>query len=127
MSWPSTTAVFPPTAWLVKKGEFFYDGRESGVRAGVRRRALNWPGTGALEDATAYAPERHQFGRLIAEFQAICFKPAEMATEVEVARQLLYFVCNGIDQGRCCDEEASMVKLFISEMSGRVASEALQV
>ena len=82
---------------------------------------------GALEDATGYALERRQFQRAIAEFQAIRFKLAEMATGVEAARQLLYFVCNEIDQDRRCDKEASMVKLFASEMSERVCSEALQV
>ncbi len=82
---------------------------------------------GALEDALAYAQERMQFGRAIAEFQAIRFKLASMATEVEAARQLLYHVCNEIDQGRRCDKEASMVKYFASEMAERVTSEALQI
>lgn len=82
---------------------------------------------GALEDATAYAQERMQFGRPIAEFQAIRFKLATMATEVEAARQLLYHVCNEIDQGRRCDKEASMVKYFATEMAERVTSEALQI
>ena len=55
------------------------------------------------------------------------FKLATMATEVEAARQLLYYVCNEIDQGRRCDKEASMVKYFASEMSERVTSEGLQI
>ena len=63
----------------------------------------------------------------IAEYQAIRFKIATMATEIEAARQLLYFVCSEIDQGRRCDKEASMVKLFASEMAERVTSEALQI
>jgi len=50
-----------------------------------------------------------------------------MASEIEAARQLLYFVCNEIDQGRRCDKEASMVKYFASEMSERVTSEGLQI
>jgi alkylation response protein AidB-like acyl-CoA dehydrogenase len=82
---------------------------------------------GALEDAMAYAQERVQFGRPIADFQAIRFKIATMATEIEAARQLMYHVCNEIDSGRRCDVEASMVKLFASEMSERVTSEGLQV
>ncbi|MEC9434798.1 MAG: acyl-CoA dehydrogenase family protein [Pseudomonadota bacterium] len=82
---------------------------------------------GALEDATAYMLERTQFGRPIAEFQGLRFKLAEMASQVEAARQLLYFVCNEIDQGRRCDKEASMVKLFASEMAERVTSDALQI
>jgi len=82
---------------------------------------------GALEDAIAYAKDRKQFGMPIAEYQAIRFKIATMATEIEAARQLLYFVCSEIDQGRRCDKEASMVKLFASEMAERVTSEALQI
>jgi alkylation response protein AidB-like acyl-CoA dehydrogenase len=50
-----------------------------------------------------------------------------MATEIEAARQLLHYVCTEIDSGRRCDKEASMVKLFASEMAERVTSEALQI
>ncbi|HEY4670127.1 MAG TPA: acyl-CoA dehydrogenase family protein [Tepidiformaceae bacterium] len=82
---------------------------------------------GGLEDATAYAKQRVQFGKPIASFQAIRFKLAEMAAEIEAARQLNYFVCDQIDQGRRCDKESSMAKWFASEMSERVTSEALQV
>jgi len=96
------------------------------ARAHTAARAIGLA-QGALEDALAYAQERTQFGRPISEFQAIRFKLATMATEVEAARQLLWFVCNEIDQGRRCDKEASMVKYFASEMAERVTSEALQV
>jgi acyl-CoA dehydrogenase len=82
---------------------------------------------GALEDALAYAQEREQFGLPIGEFQAIRFKLATMATEIEAARQLLYSVCSSIDTGRRCDKEASMVKYFAAEMAERVTSEALQI
>ncbi len=82
---------------------------------------------GGLEDAIAYAKDRVQFGKAIAEFQAIRFKIADMATQVEAARQLMYYVCDQIDTGQRCDKEASMVKLFASEMSERVTSEALQI
>jgi alkylation response protein AidB-like acyl-CoA dehydrogenase len=82
---------------------------------------------GALEDATAYAKERVQFGQPIAEFQAIRFKIAQMATDIEAARQLMYHVCDAIDSERRCDVEASMVKLFASEMSERVTSEGMQI
>ena len=50
-----------------------------------------------------------------------------MATDIEAARQLMYFVCHQIDTGKRCDREAAMVKLFASEMSERVTSEALQI
>ena len=82
---------------------------------------------GALEDAIAYANDRVQFGNPISKFQAIRFKIATMATEIEAARQLLYFVCDEIDSGRRCDKEAAMVKYFASEMAERVTSEALQI
>ncbi len=82
---------------------------------------------GGLEDAIAYAKERVQFGNPISEFQAIRFKIGEMASQIEAARQLMYYVCDKIDSGRRCDKEASMAKLFASEMSERVTSEALQI
>ncbi len=82
---------------------------------------------GALEDAMAYARERIQFGQPITDFQAIRFKIAAMATEIEAARQLMYYVCGEIDAGRAGRAETSMVKYFASEMSERVTSEALQI
>jgi alkylation response protein AidB-like acyl-CoA dehydrogenase len=82
---------------------------------------------GALEDAITYAKERIQFGQPISDFQAIRFKIASMATEVEAARQLMYYVCSEIDAGRAGRVETSMVKLFASEMAEKVTSEALQI
>ena len=82
---------------------------------------------GALEDAIAYAKERVQFGQPISDFQAIRFKLATMATEVQAARQLMYYVCSEIDAGRAGRVETSMVKLFASEMAEKVTSEALQI
>src|SRR5579863_7675711 len=81
----------------------------------------------ALEDAIAYAKERIQFGQPISDFQAIRFKIATMATEVEAARQLMYYVCSEIDAGRAGRVETSMVKLFASEMAEKVTSDALQI
>lgn len=82
---------------------------------------------GGLEDATVYAKERVQFGRPIAVNQAIRFKLADMATEIEAARALMYQVCTDVDAGRSSPTQASMVKLFASDMSERVTSEALQI
>lgn len=82
---------------------------------------------GALAVATDYAGEREQFGRPIAKFQAIRFKIATAATEIEAARQLMYFVCSQIDNRVRCDKEAAMVKYFAAEMSERVTSECLQI
>src|ERR1019366_5123063 len=82
---------------------------------------------GAVEDAMAYAKERIQLGQPISDFQAIRFKIASMATEVEAARQLMYYVCSEIDAGRAGRVETSMVKLFASEMAERVTSGGLQI
>ena len=81
----------------------------------------------ALEHAIGYAKERVQFGRPIADFQAIRFKIATMATEIEAARQLMYHTCAQIDAGQPGAVETSMVKYFASEMSERVTSEAMQI
>jgi alkylation response protein AidB-like acyl-CoA dehydrogenase len=81
----------------------------------------------ALEHAIGYAKERVQFGRPIADFQAIRFKIATMATEIEAARQLMYYTCAQLDAGQPGTVETSMVKYFASEMSERVTSEAMQI
>src|SRR5262249_15750843 len=82
---------------------------------------------GALEDAVAYAKERIQFGQPISDFQAIRFKIAKMATEIEASRQLMYHACTEFDGGRSDHRLTSMVKYLASEMSERVTSEALQI
>ncbi len=118
----------PAAAQIGEEGKAFYalaKGLDE-ARAHTAARSIGLA-QGALEDATAYAQERMQFGRPIAEFQAIRFKLAHMASEIEAARQLLHFVCDRIDQGERCDKEASMVKYFASEMAERAASEALQI
>jgi alkylation response protein AidB-like acyl-CoA dehydrogenase len=96
------------------------------ARAHTAARAIGLA-RGALEDAIAYAKERSQFGQPIASFQAIRFKIAKMATEIEACRQLMYHVCDQIDTGRRCDTEAAMVKYLASEMAERVTSEAMQI
>jgi len=81
----------------------------------------------ALDHASDYARERVQFGRPISDFQAIRFKIATMATEIEAARQLMYHTCALLDAGQPATKETSMVKYFASEMAERVTSEALQI
>jgi butyryl-CoA dehydrogenase len=81
----------------------------------------------ALEAALAYARERQAFGKPIAEHQAVSFRLADMATEVEAARQLVWHAAALRDAGEPCLKEASMAKLFASEMAERVCSAALQV
>lgn len=82
---------------------------------------------GSLEDSISYVQEREQFGRPIGDFQAIRFKIANMATEIEAARALMYQVANDADNGHQVDTQAAMVKYFASEMSERVTSEGLQI
>lgn len=82
---------------------------------------------GALEDSLAYAQERVQFGRPIGSFQAIRFKLADMATQVEASRALMYQVAESCDDGDPIEKEAAMVKLFATEMAERVTSEGIQI
>src|ERR687886_854167 len=82
---------------------------------------------GAYESALRYAKEREQFGRPISEFQAIQFKLADMATEIEAARLLMYRAAYLRDQGKKTTKESSMAKLYASEMSVRVCEEAIQI
>jgi len=118
----------PATSLLGEEGKGFYLATHEleRARAHTAARAVGLA-RGALEDATKYALEREQFGRPIGEFQAIRFKLASMATDIEAARQLTYYVCDEIDSGRRCDKQASMAKLFASEMAERVTSEAIQI
>lgn len=81
----------------------------------------------ALDAALAYAKSRETFGKPIAEHQGIAFKLADMATQVEAARQLYLHAASMKDQNLECAREASMAKLFASEMAERVASAAIQI
>ena len=82
---------------------------------------------GAYESAIRYAKERVQFGKPIAEFQAIQFKLADMATQIEAARLLMYRAAYLKDQGKKVTKEAAMAKLYASEMSVHVCEEAIQI
>jgi alkylation response protein AidB-like acyl-CoA dehydrogenase len=81
----------------------------------------------ALEDSIAYVQQREQFGRPIGDFQAIRFKIAIMATEIDTARALMYQVAADADAGQVVDAQAAMVKFFASEMAERVTSEGIQI
>jgi alkylation response protein AidB-like acyl-CoA dehydrogenase len=118
----------PAENMIGEEGRAFYlatAGLET-ARAHTAARSIGLAQAG-LDDAVRFSKERRQFGQAIGSFQAIRFKIAMMATEIEAARSLMYNVCEKIDQGVRCDKEASMVKLFASEMSERVTSEALQI
>jgi len=82
---------------------------------------------GAYETAVQYARVRVQFGQPIAEFQAIQFKLADMATQIEAARLLVYQAAYLKDQGVRFTKEAAMAKLFASEVAERVCYEAIQI
>jgi hypothetical protein len=82
---------------------------------------------GAYESAVRYSAERQQFGKPIREFQAIQFKLADMAMQIEAARLLMYRAAALKDQGRKTTKESSMAKLFASEMSVHVCEEAVQI
>jgi len=81
----------------------------------------------ALDAALVYARDRQAFGKPIIEHQALNFRLADMATEIEAARQLILHAAALRDAGEPCLKEASMAKLFASEMAERVCSAALQV
>ena len=82
---------------------------------------------GAYEAALKYAKEREQFGQPISKFQAVAFKLADCAMEIECARNLLYKACWLRNQGRPFEKEAAMGKLYCSELMGRVANHAVQI
>jgi len=81
----------------------------------------------AFDAALGYAGERQSFGKPLIEHQAIAFRLADMATEIEVARQMVWHAASLRDAAMPCLKEASMAKLFASEMAERVCSAALQV
>ncbi len=82
---------------------------------------------GAYEKALAYARKREQFGQPISKFQAVAFKLADCAMEIECARNLLYKACWLKDNDRPFAKEAAMAKLYCSELMGRVANHAVQI
>jgi butyryl-CoA dehydrogenase len=97
-----------------------------GGRIGIGSMALGLA-QAAYEAASAYARERQQFGRAIATFQGVAFKIADMATEIDAARLLVYRAAWLKDQGKPFSTEAAMAKLYASEVSMRVTNAAIQV
>jgi hypothetical protein len=81
----------------------------------------------ALQAALDYAKERRSMGKALIEHQAVNFRLADMATQVEAARQLYLHAASLRDAGKPCIKEASMAKLFASEMAERVCSDAIQI
>jgi alkylation response protein AidB-like acyl-CoA dehydrogenase len=132
-SWVLTfTDVRVPKENIIVQGDVtgtgFYDMVNMLNRARIHTAARSvGAAQGALDFAQGYATQRVQFGKPISEFQAIRHKLADMATQIEAARQLWYHAAGLFDAGEPCIKECSMAKLFASEMSERVTSEALQI
>lgn len=121
-------AFVPDENLLGSEGEgfaYFMRTLDSG-RIGLAALALGLA-QGAYEQAMQYANERRQFGQRINEFQAIQFKLADMATEIEAARHLVFHAAWLKQNGRPFSREASMAKLYASELAMRTTSQAVQI
>lgn len=97
-----------------------------GGRIGIAAQAVGMA-RAAFEAALSYAKERRSFGKAIVEHQALQFKLADMATQIEAARQLIWHAASLKDAGLPCLKEAAMAKLFASEMAEKVCSDAIQI
>ncbi|MDC0358986.1 acyl-CoA dehydrogenase family protein [Oligoflexia bacterium] len=118
----------PKENLLGKQGEGFQQMLQTLDSGRLAIAAMGLGGArGAFEEALKYAKERQQFGKPICKFQAIAFKLADMATEVEAAENLVYKACWLKDSGRPFEKEAAMAKLYCSEVFGRVATQAVQI
>jgi alkylation response protein AidB-like acyl-CoA dehydrogenase len=95
-------------------------------RIGIAAQAVGMA-RAALDAAIEYARDRTSFGKPIIEHQAVNFRLADMAVQIEAARQLVWHAASLRDAGQPCLKEASMAKLFASEMAERVCSDAIQI
>ncbi|MFP3980109.1 MAG: acyl-CoA dehydrogenase family protein [Desulfobacterales bacterium] len=123
-----TNCRVPADHLLGNEGEGFIvamSGLDDG-RIGIAALSLGL-GQAALDQAVDYARQRVQFGRPIAQNQGLRWMIADMATDVEAARQLVLNAADKKDQGERCSKEISMAKLYASEMANRVTGQALQI
>jgi butyryl-CoA dehydrogenase len=97
-----------------------------GGRIGIAAQSLGMA-RAAFDAALKYSKDRVSFGQPIFQHQAVQFKLADMATQIEAARQLIHHAASLKDAGQPCLKEAAMAKLFSSEMAERVCSDAIQV
>jgi alkylation response protein AidB-like acyl-CoA dehydrogenase len=113
---------------LGKEGDGFVDAMRvlDGGRISIAALGLGM-GQGAFEAAVKYSKQRQQFGKPISEFQAIQWKLADMATELEAARLLTYNAASRKDAGLKTTQESSMAKLYTSEVAVRCANECVQI
>jgi len=123
-----TDCRLPQTQLLGKQGEGFVDSLRilDGGRISIAALSLGIA-QGAYEAALKYSKHRKQFGRSISEFQSIQDKLANMATDIEAARWLIYACGARKDQGKRVTKESAMAKLFASEMAVKAADQALQI
>ncbi len=122
-----TDMKIPTTHLLGKEGEGYKIALSNleGGRIGIASQCIGMA-RAALECALPYSKEREAFGKPIFGHQAVSFRLADMATELEAARQLLHHACALRDANLPCLKEACMAKLFASEMAERVCSAAMQ-
>jgi alkylation response protein AidB-like acyl-CoA dehydrogenase len=120
--------VVPEENILGKKGDGFHQMLQTldGGRLSIGAMGLGGA-VGAFDLALKYARGREQFGQPISKFQAVAFKLADCATEIECGRNLLYKACWLRDGRRPFAREAAMAKLYCSELMGRVANHAVQI
>jgi len=97
-----------------------------GGRIGIAAQSVGMA-RAAFEAALAYAKQRESFGQPIFEHQAVNFRLADMATQIEAARQLVLHAASLRDAGEPCLKQAAMAKLFASEMAEKVCSDAIQI
>ncbi|MGE4342857.1 MAG: acyl-CoA dehydrogenase [Geoalkalibacter sp.] len=97
-----------------------------GGRIGIASQALGIA-QGAFDAALAYSKERKQFGQSISDFQAVQFKLADMATEIEAARLLVYQSAYKASAGQPYSKESAMAKMYASDVAMRVSTEAVQI
>ena len=123
-----TDCKVPEKNLLGKRGDGFHQMLVTldGGRLSIAAMGLGGA-QGAFELALKYSTEREQFERLIGTFQVNAFKLADMATEIELARLLLYKACWLCENNRPFSKESAMAKLFCSEMYHRVANQAVQL
>ncbi|WP_020071117.1 acyl-CoA dehydrogenase family protein [Paraburkholderia caledonica] len=95
-------------------------------RIGIAAQAVGMA-RAAFEAAVKYAKERETFGKLLIEHQAVTFRLADMATQIEAARMMVWRAATLKDAGKACLTEASMAKMFASEMAEKVCSDAIQI
>ena len=118
----------PKENMLGNKGEGFHQMLQTLDRGRLSIAAMGLGGAqGAYEAALKYAGQRVQFGQPVSRFQAVAFKLADSAVEIECARNLLYKACWLLDNKRPFEKEAAMAKLYCSEVMGRVANHAVQI